>query len=637
MRALWSVPLLCCLGGCALTNGYPPTDPEDTIARCENGVDDDLDGAIDCESVSCRALGVCIESEGDTCDNGLDDDGDALLDARDPGCFHRTPPALSRCASTFGTSLDSTSAGIQTIGLRGPLPYEPSLVAHEGRTLLTARGAGGRMFLLAPLTGALDGLSIRMDALLAEDDQLVANLVPASAVDASRGWDGFGALASLAIVERTYAANVTIQGGRMVNTALQRQPGVRSPRWHALSFHIDRPASGGHRATLEVSADGMTGPAVSVVSETDATLIEDEAFYLVLDLTPSPRFAGAVMQLDNLAISRPRYDPCGASVPSQEGPKSLAGVVRTPSGACVLGLETDGTRLGAYRLEGSRVIDTGERITLSGSRAGRVAMELDTEAGVIRAVASGHDGELSPVSILARLHTLHAAPDCTGWTEDRVDETPDGRRHASTTTALSGDVLTVAGILSSGRPGLETWNRTSTGWRAVGRGGSPAIPTESSDLLGYTFVALSVRGDELALVYTRPDDPGFWFSVRPSRSTAWTQPIPWQGPSQELGTFDATSIIHGGLLLDVGRVHYFYDTSYPVTSCTRCGVGFSRGTDLVSRPCVFGGCDAGMGVLDAASDASASPDAESLDAGGPDAGGPDAAGADAGEPGADAG
>ncbi len=602
---LGAVGVCALLEGCALSNDYPPVDREDTLEACTNREDDDLDGATDCQSDVCRAFGVCVETEMTDCNNRLDDDGDGLSDSRDPGCFHLAPPTLTRCASSAGTNLDSTVSGIESIGLSGPLMFEPSVLEPAGRRLLTARGSGGRMFLLAPLTGALTGLTLRFDVLLREDDQVVANLVPASAVDASRGWDGFGALATMNIAERVYSASVQLVGGRLDEAALPRGIGDL-PRWHTMSLRLQRSPSGGYVATLEV-LDGEGMRLVTTSSETMVPLIEDETLFLVLDLTPSPRFpspSARVVQVDNLAITRPRHDPCGSPVPVAAGPSSIGGVVRIPDGACMLGIQPRGdtgmTELAAYRLEGARLIDTGERIALSGgSHPGRVAMELEV-AGGIRAVVSGHDAALRSSSILARLHTLRARPDCTGWTEERVDDTPDGRRPQSTTTALSGGVLSVVGIHSSGRLAIERWSLEEDRWTSEGRGEVLTIPGEAEDLFGYTAVALAARSEELVLVYRRSSEAGFWLSVLPRRSNEWTTPIPWQGPSGEEGTFDVTSVVGGALLLDPGRAHYVYDASYPLTACTRCGVGFSRAFEVLAPPCPFGTtCDAGVASDDA--------------------------------------
>ena len=50
---------------------------------CDNGIDDNGNGKIDCEDESCRTNPVCMET---ICDDGKDNDGDGLVDCDDPDC-----------------------------------------------------------------------------------------------------------------------------------------------------------------------------------------------------------------------------------------------------------------------------------------------------------------------------------------------------------------------------------------------------------------------------------------------------------------------------------------------------------------------------------------------------------------------
>ena len=50
---------------------------------CDNGVDDDLDGDIDCLDADCGGDPVCGT---EICDDGIDNDGDTLADCADPDC-----------------------------------------------------------------------------------------------------------------------------------------------------------------------------------------------------------------------------------------------------------------------------------------------------------------------------------------------------------------------------------------------------------------------------------------------------------------------------------------------------------------------------------------------------------------------
>ncbi|MFP6737771.1 MAG: thrombospondin type 3 repeat-containing protein, partial [Planctomycetota bacterium] len=53
------------------------------VEDCENGVDDDLDGLVDCEDSDCARHNAC---QPEICGNGEDDDGDGLTDCDDSDC-----------------------------------------------------------------------------------------------------------------------------------------------------------------------------------------------------------------------------------------------------------------------------------------------------------------------------------------------------------------------------------------------------------------------------------------------------------------------------------------------------------------------------------------------------------------------
>ena len=53
---------------------------------CNNGLDDDGDGYTDCDDPDCVAAANCVAVNPEICDNGSDDDGDGLVDCDDPDC-----------------------------------------------------------------------------------------------------------------------------------------------------------------------------------------------------------------------------------------------------------------------------------------------------------------------------------------------------------------------------------------------------------------------------------------------------------------------------------------------------------------------------------------------------------------------
>lgn len=58
--------------------------------RCDNGTDDDGDGAIDCVDSDCVADPACGPVEPESCGNTLDDDADGAIDCDDGDCAGET-------------------------------------------------------------------------------------------------------------------------------------------------------------------------------------------------------------------------------------------------------------------------------------------------------------------------------------------------------------------------------------------------------------------------------------------------------------------------------------------------------------------------------------------------------------------
>ncbi len=74
-----------------------------TMEICDNGIDDDGDGWIDCSDTECFNLSFCVE----ICDNGIDDNGDGLIDGDDPQC--NTPAGVTGGLDSNGTLADAVS------------------------------------------------------------------------------------------------------------------------------------------------------------------------------------------------------------------------------------------------------------------------------------------------------------------------------------------------------------------------------------------------------------------------------------------------------------------------------------------------------------------------------------------------
>lgn len=59
------------------------------VEVCDNGIDDDQDGFVDCNDPDCDGIAGCSETVRETvCDDGIDNDGDGAIDCDDPNCVN---------------------------------------------------------------------------------------------------------------------------------------------------------------------------------------------------------------------------------------------------------------------------------------------------------------------------------------------------------------------------------------------------------------------------------------------------------------------------------------------------------------------------------------------------------------------
>ena len=63
---------------------------ENTLVACQDGNDNDGDGLVDCDDPDCQAFTICqkkkAENTEDLCKDGIDNDGNGLVDCKDDGC-----------------------------------------------------------------------------------------------------------------------------------------------------------------------------------------------------------------------------------------------------------------------------------------------------------------------------------------------------------------------------------------------------------------------------------------------------------------------------------------------------------------------------------------------------------------------
>jgi hypothetical protein len=86
---------------------------------CDNGVDDDLDGPIDCEEHDCLYADNCTE----TCDNGQDDNADGKADCEDVRCID-APECAWRVTATCSDDRALPAESCVELGTQG-FPCDP--------------------------------------------------------------------------------------------------------------------------------------------------------------------------------------------------------------------------------------------------------------------------------------------------------------------------------------------------------------------------------------------------------------------------------------------------------------------------------------------------------------------------------
>ena len=98
------------------------------VEVCNNGVDDDGDGAVDCADPDCAADPACTGTPVENCSNGVDDDGDGAVDCADTDCAGDPacgpPSAGDECvdaiAAVLGSNAVDTTGATDSTDLSDP-------------------------------------------------------------------------------------------------------------------------------------------------------------------------------------------------------------------------------------------------------------------------------------------------------------------------------------------------------------------------------------------------------------------------------------------------------------------------------------------------------------------------------------
>jgi|GEM_PF-4397680 len=305
--------------GCSLIAATRSPTPERGAIACSNLLDDDLDGALDCDDVECD--GACAEETLRACTDGRDNDGDGVLDGADARCWHHVAPAASSCATVRGSRVE-------------PRIDEGALVWRGvAANIPDPRGGGGSVFAardntfaIAPVassTGALDGLRVQATLRVSRDVETTIELLPSGELG-----DLPDAGGRTRFVRLVLGRSIELLSNRTASTEMFYSP-FTAPTWVDAELVIR-----GRTVAASVALSGGTLTPVRTIE-----LPPDIVDPIELDvLVRAERATVDVPMLGSLAITRVALPSCGRAevVPEirEEGFDLVVGVARGgPSGA----------------------------------------------------------------------------------------------------------------------------------------------------------------------------------------------------------------------------------------------------------------------------------------------------------------
>jgi len=180
----------------------------DEVGACDDGTDNDRDGAADCLDADCFGYTVCLE----ICDDTADNDGDGDVDCMDSDCF--TDPACETCPAETASGTGAMVASGDTTGGTGNRLPSCGGSGNDTTVAFTAPTTGSYTFdtmgssfdttLSVLIGGCVDGVEIACN-----NDDTVLSPQSSVTVDLAMGdevivvIDGFGG------AEGTWQLNVT--------------------------------------------------------------------------------------------------------------------------------------------------------------------------------------------------------------------------------------------------------------------------------------------------------------------------------------------------------------------------------------------------------------------------------------------
>jgi hypothetical protein len=106
---MWWRIVAVAVGLAALLSGCPGEPPAPILENCDNRVDDNGNGKVDCADPQCFATRTC--GGGELCDNGIDDNSNNLTDCEDSLCSGLSCGPGCVCVGARPVRLDAGSGG----------------------------------------------------------------------------------------------------------------------------------------------------------------------------------------------------------------------------------------------------------------------------------------------------------------------------------------------------------------------------------------------------------------------------------------------------------------------------------------------------------------------------------------------
>ncbi len=524
----------------------------DERAQCADGEDNDADGAIDCADTDCDQTDACPEV-GTSCADGRDNDGDGRIDARDAECWPSAIVTTERCASILGGQLalgpeDFSGGTIVDDPLAtgtAPMlsvPPTPSVTMPVPSVVARATASGQLDGTRATVVVWLDGRIVRRSGI---DPGVTMTL----AVDT-------GARVSDRTIDMTVGGLGSLLGGALVpRETLGPAFTVRADVIERLEITIEIEGR-----TVHATVSAEDGSRTFDAELSDAWV---EGAGLVLGVSAG---GGGGVWLERATLERPHYERCGVLLP----PVGIAlrdGLERTDAS---LHAVTRGPGAALCALVALRVRDTHELFALrsedDGSTwsLGDVVYESRTSVasdGRWHAVAwDPVDARYYAVSIVGSVMGIQSSSDCAAWDTEQLaaeDVTLGGEVEVFRASAPSYEIDALGhsvSVLVGQHDGTFALSRLRSPWGDSGTWTADPIDTDTGATASFSAAGtadtlrFATREQNLG-ARVRIADGGS--SVRVRLAEGWVDVAALSAhASAEPGSYDASGVLGPATLVE---------------------------------------------------------------------------------------